>query len=180
MDIQTAGPHPMTNIPVAALSVRQPWAWAIIYGGKDIENRTAVAINKGSMRCQRIAIHASKGMTRGEYWDAHHFMLGIGVDCPPPDQLRRGGMIGSVDVIDIVAKSSSPWFFGPRGLVLANPKACDFVPAVGQLGYFRWKEADASIVPEPARWMLPDVSPPERNDVNDLFAQGQQIPGVTE
>jgi hypothetical protein len=24
---------------VRALTVRQPWAWAIIYGGKDVENR---------------------------------------------------------------------------------------------------------------------------------------------
>jgi hypothetical protein len=23
-----------------ALTVRQPWAWAIVHGGKDIENRT--------------------------------------------------------------------------------------------------------------------------------------------
>ena len=27
----------MTDLPELALSVRQPWAWAIIYAGKDIE-----------------------------------------------------------------------------------------------------------------------------------------------
>jgi hypothetical protein len=24
---------------VKALTIRQPWAWAVIYGGKDVENR---------------------------------------------------------------------------------------------------------------------------------------------
>lgn len=52
-----------TEFPVSALSVRQPWAWAIIYAGKDIENRGHVAIWKGDMKPKRIAIHASKGMT---------------------------------------------------------------------------------------------------------------------
>lgn len=30
-------------LPRKALSVRQPWAWAIIFGGKPIENRSAGA-----------------------------------------------------------------------------------------------------------------------------------------
>lgn len=28
------------DLPEFALSIRQPWAWAIVYAGKDIENRT--------------------------------------------------------------------------------------------------------------------------------------------
>lgn len=45
-----------------AITVRQPWCWAIIYGGKDVENRgrrepwhTALG--------ERLAIHAAKGYT---------------------------------------------------------------------------------------------------------------------
>lgn len=30
----------MLDLPELALSVRQPWAWAIIHAGKDIENRS--------------------------------------------------------------------------------------------------------------------------------------------
>lgn len=131
-------------LPDHALSVRQPWAWAIIHAGKDIENRSWQAVNHGLKRRGRIAIHAAKGMTRDEYEDA-------------ADWIRRCGIIGSVEVVDVVSESTSLWFFGPRGLVLQDPKPCDFIPAVGQLGYFKWTRADNSILPAPARWMLPDA-----------------------
>ena len=39
---------------VRALTVRQPWAWAIIYGGKDLENRRWRTSYRGPL------IHASK------------------------------------------------------------------------------------------------------------------------
>ena len=42
-----------------ALTVKQPWAWAIIHGGKDVENRSWMP-NLGP-RGMRIAIHAGKG-----------------------------------------------------------------------------------------------------------------------
>src|ERR1051326_1498970 len=43
---------------VKALSVRQPWAWLIIYGGKDIENRDWPTSHRGP-----TLIHA------GKQWD---------------------------------------------------------------------------------------------------------------
>lgn len=141
-------------VPEIALSVRQPWAWAIIHAGKDIENRSWQAVNHGLKRRGRIAIHASKGMTRDEYSYTAEFMGRIGVECPPAADLLRGGIIGAVDVIDVVKEHDSEWFFGPRGLVLANPEPCEFQPAVGSLGYFRWELACADIVPPPAKWML--------------------------
>lgn len=144
----------MIDLPRIALSVRQPWAWAIINAGKDVENRSAGAVRH--MTTGRIAIHAAKGMTREEYESARDFMIAsIGVVCPAPHLLERGGLVGSVDVFDIVKQSASPWFFGPCGLLLRNAAACSFVPAKGALGYFKWEAADASIVPPPARWMLP-------------------------
>lgn len=143
------------DLPRLALSVRQPWAWAIIHAGKDIENRSWQAINHGLTRRGRVAIHASKGMTREEYLDAAEFMAQLRISCPPAIDLLRGGIIGSVEVVDVVTGSESPWFFGPRGLVLSDAQPCAFIPAAGALGYFEWKPGDASIVPEPARWMLP-------------------------
>ncbi len=62
------------GLPELALSVRQPWAWAIIYASKDIENRSWQAVNHGLRQRGRIAIHASKGMTREEYEDASEFI----------------------------------------------------------------------------------------------------------
>jgi hypothetical protein len=136
---------------IKALSVRQPWAWAIIHGGKDIENRTWQAVNNGRMVPGRICIHASKGMTRDEYEGANDMMNRIGVKCPLPFALIRGGIIGTVTVTGIVKESESPWFFGPRGLVLADPEPCEPIPASGQLGYFNWT-AGGELV-EPVAWM---------------------------
>lgn len=162
----------MSTLPTLALSVRQPWAWAIVYAGKDIENRSWQAVNHGLAQRGRIAVHAAKGLTRDEYVDAYEFMRGIGVTCPPAGALLRGGIIGTVDVIDVVSQSDSKWFFGPRGLVLANAAPCEFVPAVGALGYFKWTPAGAFIVPQPARWMLPADDKPKagpKQHTADLF-----------
>lgn len=81
-------------------------------------------------------------------------MAAFGVVCPAPADLLRGGIIGSVDVLGVTSKSSSPWFMGPRGLMLKDAKPCEFVPSVGALGLFKWAPAAPSIVPAPARWML--------------------------
>lgn len=142
-------------LPKLALSVRQPWAWAIIHAGKDIENRSWQAVNHGLKTRRRIAIHAAKGLTRDEYEGTAEFMASIGVDCPAACDLLRGGIIGSVDVIDVVTESESRWFFGPRGLVLGNPQPCELIPAIGALGYFIWEPASTDILPTPNKWMLP-------------------------
>ncbi len=145
----------LVGLPYYALSVRQPWAWAIIHGGKDIENRSWQAVNQGLKRRGRVCIHASRGMIRAEYDEAAEFMAELGVQCPRAIDLLRGGIIGSVDVIDVVKQHESKWFFGPRGLVLANPEPSRFIPCTGQLGYFDWKEEVALAPPEPAKWMVP-------------------------
>lgn len=145
----------MTTLPTIAISVRQPWAWAIIHAGKDCENRTSYSIRFMRPLTGRRAIHASKGMARDEYESARDFMLTMGIECPPPADLLRGGIIGSVDVIGSTTQSHSHWFVGPAALQLRNPEPCEFVPSVGQLGYFEWKRADPSIIPPVARWMRP-------------------------
>lgn len=162
----------MNDLPRFALSIRQPWAWAILHAGKDVENRSWQAINHGLRKRGRIAIHAAKGMTRREYDEARAFMGGIGVDCPAAAALLRGGIVGSVEVVDVVSQSGSPWFFGPRGLVLADPRPCDFVPALGALGYFEWRRDDALETPTPAKWMSgPETlrAPSDGEMPRDLF-----------
>jgi hypothetical protein len=150
-----------TLIPRHALSVRQPWAWAIIHAGKPVENRSTGALRHMSLP-RRLAIHASKGMTRAEYESAAEFMASIGVGCPPAADLLRGGIIGHVLVEGVVKESPSPWFFGPRAILLADPRPCDFIPAVGHLGIFEWRPADPSIIPPPARWMLQEARAAEQ------------------
>ena len=50
-------------LPTMAISIRQPWAWAIFHAGKDIENRGPMASKALFRPGLRVAIHASKGMT---------------------------------------------------------------------------------------------------------------------
>lgn len=100
-----------------ALSIRQPWASLIIFGGKDIENRTWRTKHRGP-----ILIHASLKIER----DVPHDF----------DDLPTGGIIGQADLVNVVEKSDSEWWQGPIGFVLANPKPLPFYALKGKLGLF--------------------------------------------
>lgn len=134
----------MTPVPPIALSVRQPWAWAIIHAGKDVENRDWRSNNPGLRFRGPVAIHAAKGMTMDEYRNAARFLSSIGVTAPPFETIPRGAIIGSVEIVDVVTSSTSPWFFGPVGLVLRNPIPCEPIPARGALGFFRWQPLEVT------------------------------------
>lgn len=55
----------MENLPDLALSVRQPWAWAIIHAGKDVENRGVMSIRHMRLDGVRtLAIHARRRESR--------------------------------------------------------------------------------------------------------------------
>ena len=133
----------MDDLPPLALSVRQPWAWAILHAGKDIENRSLGSIRSGQMKPGCIALHAASGMTQAEYDWALWRLSEDGVSVPPPADLPRRAIIGSVDVVEIITQSDSPWFGGKAGLRLANPVPCTPIPAKGALGYFRWEPGGA-------------------------------------
>ncbi|WP_303829349.1 hypothetical protein [Asticcacaulis taihuensis] len=147
-------------IPRLALSVRQPWAWAIVHGGKRLENRSQSAMKhmlaRVNLPCP-IAIHASLGMTQGEYLDADQFMQDIDVECPAPRDLQRGGIIGVARVVDVIKASDNHWFFGPRALVLEDARPVPFIACKGALGFFDWrKSAIFDGQPEaPKKWMVP-------------------------
>jgi hypothetical protein len=126
----------MNELPPLALSVRQPWAWAIIHAGKDIENRSWATKFRG-----RVLIHASKGMTQEEYVNFGCRALRRELPVPSFDDLLRGGIVGEIEIVDCVTQSKSPWFSGPYGFVLRDPRPCEFIPARGALGFFRWSDA---------------------------------------
>lgn len=149
-------PRPRSDVPELALSVRQPWAWAIIHAGKNIENRSWRQPNPGLRFRGPVCIHASTGLGRDEFDDAIEsieFATTEVTQLPQARELVRGAIIGVVDVVDIVRKSSSPWWCGPVGLVLANARPVEPIPCKGQLGFFKWTESGA--LAEPAKWMLP-------------------------
>lgn len=116
-----------------ALSIRQPWAWLILNAGKNIENRDWPTRMRG-----RILIHASKGMTRADYESACYTAMTADarIEIPELDALERGGIVGSIEIVDCVASSDSPWFFGRYGFILRNPQALPFTPYKGRLGFF--------------------------------------------
>ena len=119
-----------------AISVRQPWAWAIIHAGKDVENRGAPRRFQPAVG-HRVLIHASKTMSADEYAAAVAFMAGLGVRCPAPTDLAFGGIVGSAIVTGIVTRHHSLWFRGPAALVLADARPEPFRPVRGQLGLWR-------------------------------------------
>lgn len=144
----------INQLPKFAISVRQPWAWAIIHAGKNVENRLKRAITLGGMdKHPELAIHAATGMTREEYEGAREFMASIDVTCPRPDELDRGAIIGSVAIQGITYNSPSKWFFGPWALMLLRPKAIDPVPCAGQLGAFEWRPNIIAALRDPLPWM---------------------------
>lgn len=119
-----------------ALTVRQPWAW-LIFHGKDVENRNWPTFFRGP-----VAIHAAKGMTRAEYENAKEFVEnfdpGLAKDMPDMRDLVRGAIIGMVRLHACTGKSYSPWFQGPYGFMLCDPKPQDPVAARGALGFWDW------------------------------------------
>ena len=139
-----------------ALSIRQPWAWAILHAGKDVENRDWGDYYPALHQAHRLVedaftedggeflIHASKGMTKDEYEDCLDLMHAISRKKPFPDgltlpafgDLPRGGVVGSAQLYDVVTESASLWFSGRIGLVLRNPKPLPFRPCKGSLGFF--------------------------------------------
>ncbi len=124
-----------------ALSIRQPWAWAIVSGYKSIENRTWRAHHRGP-----LLIHAGKGMTRKEFDDFLDTALAAAVPLAVlndlrPENLPRGGIVGQARLVDCVTEHPSRWFFGPYGFVLDEAKPLPFRPCPGALGFFELEEA---------------------------------------
>jgi hypothetical protein len=122
---------------VKALTIRQPWAWLIVNGHKDIENRTWPSYRRGP-----ILIHASKGMTRAEYEEVADMLAwqpGIyeqKIELPAFEALERGGIVGMATIAGCVTKSDSPWFFGPHGFLLRDVQKLPFIEFKGALGFF--------------------------------------------
>jgi hypothetical protein len=122
-----------------ALSVRAPWWWAILHG-KPVENRDWYTSQRG-----RVYLHASK------WWCVEDISLdwqevgdmasASGIAIPEPDwkwmRAAGGCIVGTVEIVDCVKQSSSPWFCGKYGFMLENPVAFKRpIPFKGMLQFF--------------------------------------------
>lgn len=127
-----------------AISIRQPWAWLIVEGFKDIENRTWPTRFRG-----RVLIHAGKTMTRADYEACAIFWQGSELSEEVADNLmgkfptferlqhELGGIVGEAEITGCVTESPSPWFVGEYGFVLQNAKRTPFLKSKGALGFYR-------------------------------------------
>jgi ASCH domain len=96
-----------------ALTVLQPWAWAIIHGPKRIENRSWRTSHRGP-----LAIHA--GLSRAQLRDR------LNDGTLVPENLIFGAFLGVVDVVDCVALANAPanpFAEGPYCWLLENIRA---------------------------------------------------------
>lgn len=138
-----------------ALSIKQPWAWLIVNGFKDIENRDWATTIRGP-----VLIHAGKQpddiatqyVGKGREKEFHpladpmqKFLAQRGLGDLlhkmyhahyPENTFEFGGIVGIVTIAGCVGRSSSPWFVGEYGFVLKDARPLPFVPLRGQLGLF--------------------------------------------
>jgi hypothetical protein len=126
----------MIELP-RCLSVRQPYADAIIHGGKDVENRDRRTTYRG-----QLLIHSSAGMTGSEADAFNWFMEDRGIPTKWQNALnpfvRRGYIVGVADLVDCVDQSDSPWFVGRFGYVLTNPRSLPLIPCKGTISPLFW------------------------------------------
>lgn len=126
------------NVTLPCLSIRQPWAWAILNAGKDVENRSWTTRYRGP-----LLIHAAKGCTKAEYEDAAEFieLVTDGLAAPALGELPRGGIVGACDLYGVFGKNDrgvghwkQPDAFGLR---LGGVERLKFRAYPGALGLFR-------------------------------------------
>jgi len=107
-----------TIFPDKALSIRQPWCHHILVNGKPVENRSRRTHYRGF-----VLIHASMKVEDKDYCEQHN--------------LKTGGIVGMVEIVDCVEQMDTPWWIGPYGWVLRNPIPLEFIPCKGKLSFFR-------------------------------------------
>ncbi len=89
--VALAAPIPALDINgLQAISIRQPWAWLVVNGYKDIENRDWKTDYRG-----RILIHVGRQMDPQWGGQMRHYLEGL-ARCQLPQKLPGGGILGEV------------------------------------------------------------------------------------
>ena len=141
--------------PVRALTVRQPWAWAIVHGGKDVENRTR---NIAGAYRGPVAIHAGKGWADAALAEVERL---AGFDATPGGFVL-GNIVGVVDLVHVHADCTeliegfghtptcSRWAMSDHWhLHMSNPRPLTTpIPATGRLGLWTLPDDIASQITE--------------------------------
>lgn len=133
------------------LSIKQPWAYLIVSGAKDLENRTWQTKHRGP-----LAIHASGNFA----WDFFEFAAEDARLDPFVEKVKEhfgivgkkitknsqeiGAIVGTVTLADVIdtefdeSVDDNPWWSGDDyAFILSDPKAITPIPAKGKL--FLWE-----------------------------------------
>lgn len=143
-----------------ALTLRQPWAWLVVHGGKDIENRIWATRFRGW-----FLIHASREMSASDYLDAARFCAELDLDLPalPPATdfrlgVNLGGIVGLAQLVGVLppipfGMGALPrWrMAGQYGFQLEGVHPLPFVGCPGALQFWRLKPAERERIP-PGLW----------------------------
>lgn len=128
-----------------AITIREPWASAIAYAGKNIENRDWRTHYRGP-----IAIHAGADVDFDEL-DVPCRQIRGGPKKPLAQWIRQGinkhwtgkdelvtpsNFVAIAMIVDCVERSSSPWFEGEWGWVLEGIVPIEPVPWKGALSFW--------------------------------------------
>ena len=117
-----------------ALSIRQPWAYLIVHGVKDVENRTWRTNFRGSFLVQAAMRFDEDGYRK--ICSSRRLQALLPKGFPHPDGFQRGGIVGEAVMVDCVETHPSPWFNGPFGFVLDEQRPLRFIPCRGMLSFF--------------------------------------------
>ena len=120
-----------------ALSVRQPWAWAIVQGLKPWENRPRRFNYRGP-----LLIHASQAAREKDYLFAVELIESLTGKSPPArSAIERGGIVGAAELTDCAEPldgDDGEWRGeGSFGLRFEKAITLPFRPCAGALGLFK-------------------------------------------
>lgn len=125
-----------------ALSIQQPYAFAVTMGFKPVENRDWRPTNPGLRFRGPALIHAGK---REITEDVDGVLRRVAAQTKTDLKIIErgyqshrwlGGIVGAATFVDCVTSHASEWFTGPYAFVLENPKWSNFVECRGMLGFF--------------------------------------------
>ena len=121
----------LQNLP--ALAIRQPYAWLVVNGIKDVENRSRRTHYRG-----KVLIHAS--LNGALLFEDSLFELGTRAGIELPASFKIGGIVGIAEIVSCERRHGSRWKDSASwGWILVNARPLPFRACKGALGFFRPK-----------------------------------------
>lgn len=129
------------------LTVKNPWAWLIAQGIKDIENRTWRTHFRG-----RVFIHAAAGLTKGfyseflpkKYWESLN--QSDSSNLIQQSSATVSQILCSVEIVDCVMNHPSIWAEKTEGITDSNTG--EFIPKADPKPIWNWVLANPKPAPQ--------------------------------